>query len=244
MATSLVHGGRPPVQALERLAGAGPVCVVPMFAAEGHYTKSIVAGAIEAARARRPWSEVRQLQALGLQPGYTALLAARVRRLAVRAGVEPAGATFLAIGHGSQRASGPPDDAAQRLARVLRRDFAASLALYLECAPLASSWPGRLATRDAVVAPVLFSDARHAIRDVPALFGLAGSLSGGGDRITGPWPVDGRRIWYATLPPSAPDLAALIAGLVLDLRWSGRGDRRLHAEEAGPAAPKRIGGPA
>ncbi|MCC7045507.1 MAG: hypothetical protein IT562_02225 [Alphaproteobacteria bacterium] len=221
VATAYVRGGMPLERALQRLAVAGPICVVPMFAAEGHYTKSLVATKIAAARERWPQIEVQQIQALGLQPGYVATLAARTRQLARVAGIETGGATFLAIGHGSPRAPGLPDDAAARLARALRPHFAAVRALYLQCAPLASAWHGQVRTRDAVVAPVLFSDARHAIRDVPALFGLGGSLAGGDDRIAGPWPIDGKRIWYATLPPSAPDVADLIADLALGLRWTG-----------------------
>jgi len=216
---AFIHGEPSLTAVLGRFSGEIHVCVVPMFAAEGYYTTSAIPAALEAAREIRPSFALRQVPALGSQPAYTASLASRARQLAVRAGIDPSRTAFLAIGHGSQRASGPIDDAAGRLAAAMRRDFAASQALYLDCEPRAASWPMQVSAPNIVVAPVFFSGARHAGEDVPRLFGLGDRPSTNRDEITGPWFAEGRSVWYATMPPVTDCVVDIIASLA---RGGGR----------------------
>jgi sirohydrochlorin ferrochelatase len=241
---AFIHGKPSLTTILERFSGEWHICVVPMFAAEGHYTSTAIPAALKAARKAGSSCILEQAPALGLQPAYTASLASRARHLAVRAGIDPSRAAFLAIGHGSRRVSGPIDDAAGRLAAAMLPDFAASQALYLDCEPRAASWPMRVSATEIVVAPVFFSDARHAGEDVPRLFGAGGRFPTNRDEIAGPWSVEGRRVWYATMPPVTDDVVEIIASLACrGERHGGPGDgaRAVKPRQQGSSA---IGGAA
>ncbi|MBM3524179.1 MAG: hypothetical protein FJX57_14590, partial [Alphaproteobacteria bacterium] len=202
---------------LAALAPAGPVCVVPMFAADGAHARAAVEATIAETRRRHPRSVIRRVAALGQHLAYVGSLARRLHALVDTAAITPGRADFVAIGHGSRRAGRPPEDAARRLAESQRGVFATSQALYIDGEPSAAQWSARTACRDVVVAPIFFSDARHAGVDVPALFGRPQSIPAITDRLDGPWLCEGRRVWSALLPPSAP----CVADLVLDLALRG-----------------------
>ncbi len=218
---AFIHGPPALAAVLDLLIAETSICVVPMFAAEGHHTRSIMPADIQAVVASRPWCAIQQAPALGVHPTYTQSLARRLRELVARAGVEPANADVLAIGHGSRRTSGLRDDAARRLADALRPEFASSQALYLDGEPSAASWPMHVQAPDLVVVPVFFSDARHASADVPRLFGRPGSMPALADVIDGPWLHAGRRLWYATMPP----VSNCVADIVVELTYRDRRSR-------------------
>ncbi|MBL8699622.1 MAG: hypothetical protein JNK67_14685 [Alphaproteobacteria bacterium] len=213
VAVAYVHGEPTLPAVLDSLGTEDAVCVVPMFAAEGHHTREVVRPALDAARRKRPLRRLMQAPALGTSPAYTASLARRLLALVSAAGIDPRGAAMLAIGHGRRGLSSPPDDAARRLAEALHPAFATSLALYLDGEPAAASWATRVAETDVVVAPVFFSDAQHASVDVPAIFGGPARSPGGADGIEGPWICAGRRIWSVALPPASGCVADIVVGL-------------------------------
>lgn len=200
---------------LAALAPAGPVCIVPMFAADGAHARAAIEAAIAEARRRLPRSVIRRVAALGRHPAYVGSLARRLHALVDDAAIAPGQADFVAIGHGSRCTGRPPEDSARRLAESQRAVFATSQALYIDGEPAAAEWSARTACRDVVVAPVFFSDARHASVDVPALFGRPESIPAISDRLDGPWPHAGRRVWSALLPPCAPCVADLVLDLAL-----------------------------
>lgn len=207
--------GQPSLAAvLARLACASEICVVPLLAGEGHFTQTTLAEMLRDASDRRSTGDpVRQAPALGSHPWFTTFLAGHLHRLVAEAGIDRTGSAFLAIGHGSRRTAGRAD-AAVRLADAMRSDFAVSLALHLDSEPFAASWPALIAARDIVVAPVFFSDGRHARVDVPRLFGFDREAPNDAQRLLGPWPHLGRRVWYATIPIACDAVADIVVRIV------------------------------
>jgi len=228
---AFLHGSPNLPQALARLAEAREVWVLPMFAAEGHFTASVIPAAIATAAALRPHQLLRQLPPIGTHAGYVSSIARRLRRLVSHAGIDLGEMAFLAIGHGSRHAGARDRDAAEGLARSLRSECRSSEALYLDCEPRADAWASRVTETSVVVAPVFFSDAGHARCDVPRLFGLGHRTPATADAMVGPITCQGKTIWYAELPPST----ACVADLILDLARADpddRADRRLVRERA------------
>lgn len=212
--TAFLRGSPSLPDVLARLSEVREIRILPMFAAEGYYTASVIPAAIADAGALRPRQLLRQMLPIGTHPGYVSSIAHRLRTLVSNAGIDPAGTSFLAIGHGSRHAAEGGRGAAEGLARSLRAEFRSSEALYLDREPKADAWVSRVAGTSVVVAPVFFSDASHVRCDVPALFGLGCRVPATVDAICGPVDCRGKTIWYAEMPPSAACVADLVSDLV------------------------------
>lgn len=208
---AFVHGTPGLADVLDRLEPAA-AHVVPLFAGEGCHTRAAIPAAIRESLSARAWRFLRQTPALGTHPAYIRALATRVRRLVAAAGIDPAGSALLAVGHGYRPSQGT-GDAAARLVSALRPAFSVGFALYLEGDPPVLSWPALTGAGDIVVVPVFFNDGRHACLDLPRLFGLPELPPPRGDRILGPWPCTGRRLWYASAPPTTDCTADAVTDL-------------------------------
>ena len=209
---AFLHGKPHLAEVLDRL-DRHDLCVVPLFAGQGYHARVAIPAAIRASRAARLGCRIRLMAALGTHPAYIESLARRMRRLAGRRGVDTARGTLLAVGHGCPRTANT-DDAADKLAAALRLDFAVSLPEYLRGDPPVRRWREVAQTVDTVVVPLLFGAGRHARVDIPLLFGLPEAPPPDGDAMSGPWPNAGRRLWYATLPPTGASDADAVVDLV------------------------------
>jgi sirohydrochlorin ferrochelatase len=147
-------------------SGTGTVTVYPLFMADGYFVKKVLAERVAAATGRA--REVRILAPLGLDPALPDLLIAEAVTAATHAGIDPAQARLLVVGHGSKL--GPASATATRKAATraaLARRFASVATAFLEEEPFIEEALRAANAGPTVVAGFFFGDGLHAGEDVP-----------------------------------------------------------------------------
>lgn len=152
---------------LRRLAGVR--LVYPLFMAEGWFTRSemprrLGLAGVEGFEVLRP---------LGLDPGLPAVGARLADEVAEAAGIDPATARLVIVGHGSKGARASAE-ATRTFAAALTplADFAEVTCAFIEEAPFLSDLPPGPAS---VCLPFLATEAGHATGDVPGGWAAAGT---------------------------------------------------------------------
>lgn len=146
---------------LAALPAGRPVTVLPHFAADGTFTRSIIPARIREAGSHLT---VTALPPLGTAPAIHDLLATALR-------AQP-GSDLLLIGHGSTDQNSPSPLTA--LAESLRAagHTRRAAAVFLEHAPRLQDWRALGLGPDIVIAGLFAGYGRHVRQDLPAAFGL------------------------------------------------------------------------
>jgi sirohydrochlorin cobaltochelatase len=173
------------------LVKAETVYVVPNFAGEGSFTRSLIpqklgiTDTLSSSGGRR----LIYTEPVGCHPHLPDLLSLRAESLCRQQGIAPADTGLLIVGHGSRQPGGvsaTPEAVAATLRR--RKIFACVATAYLEQSPLVAEWPRLIDSRYVIVAPWLVSEGMHASEDLPPHFGLHTPTGG-------PVDIHGRTVW-------------------------------------------------
>lgn len=155
-------------RSLARLAGVG--IVYPLFMAGGWFVRSEMPRRLTAARV----DGYAVLAPLGLDPGLPAIGAAEAQRAAEAAGIDPATAVLVVVGHGSQKSSASADSTSAFAAALPdKAGFAAiRVALLEEPPPIAGVVP---ADGPAVCLPFFATSGSHTTDDIPQEWAASGA---------------------------------------------------------------------
>lgn len=217
------------------------VTVVPVFAAEGHFTRTVIPGLIaEAVAAAGYRGTVRQTLAVGAHPRLEDILRRRAVDALVRSGAPTDQVALLLIGHGSSRPGGA-SAAARALAERLTRGCgcAGVHACFLEEAPFVADWPAMTAAPVVIALPLLVAEGLHGSLDLPPLFGLTPQEATAADAppLLGPLRAHGRTVWYWRGIGSDGEVASVVLSLADEAEAAA-------AEAAAEAAGLRAAAPA
>lgn len=225
------HQGEPGfTTALDRLT-AERVLVLPLFTSEGYYTEQVLPRAL-AQSARFQELTLRQAPPIGVHPELAALVAARIRAVAMTEQLDRAETSVLLVGHGTPR--NPTSRLATlRLAESLssRGDAEEVVCGFLDDEPSIETAIARVRNRAVVVVPFLIGGGSHALEDLPRRLGIAANGNAAdGRRIVLDIPVGGYdgletlllEIARAEMP-AAGERAAIAPGAVA-LVGAGPGD--------------------
>jgi sirohydrochlorin cobaltochelatase len=191
--------------AVARCASA-EVFVVPMFLAEGYYTRQVVPRALglTGRTTRLGDQEVHYCPAVGTHPGMRHLVLQRARRVLDLAGVRAADSALVIIGHGTERdpASG---ETAYRLTERLAMGYGFSEVVcgFLDQEPGIRGVVDRLASRLAVLVPFFIAAGMHTRETIPQLLALSGPRT---DRA-------GKVLWYTPPVGTLPAIARVAVDL-------------------------------
>lgn len=180
------------------------VHVVPMFLAEGWYTRRVVPRelGIDRALTMRDGQRIHYHRPIGAHPRIPRLVHALACRTLAEAGVEAQDATLAIIGHGTRRISGSGETVERVTAALRQRGFADVAFGFLDQDPRlehALEWP---ATRHTVVVPFLLAEGWHTRVTIPERLDLLRAATGG-------------RVVFHVTPPVGTH--PLVPRIILDL---------------------------
>lgn len=191
---------------------APSVTVVPNFAGEGYFTRTVIPAALQEAGYT---GAIRQTQAVGAHPRMEDIIRRRAVEALTRSGAAIEDVALLPIGHGSSKPGGA-SAAARALADRLRDGCgcAGVHACFIEEAPFVADWPA-LTTAPVIIAlPLLVAEGLHGSQDLPPLFGLRPEdVSGDPPPLLGPLSAQGRTVWYWRGIGSDPDVVSVILSI-------------------------------
>jgi len=152
--------------------GASQIIVYPLFMSAGHFVKTVLADRVAAQGLRTPTGI---MQPLGLDKRLALLMLEHSLRTSKAAGVNPADARLLIVGHGSKDGS-ESADATKRAARMLSQHspYARVETAFIEEDPLVADALSRY-DGTSVVAGFLSGDGLHAGEDIPEAIKEAGA---------------------------------------------------------------------
>jgi len=204
------------------------VYVVPMLASKGYISDTAMAGRLELSGpvTRRTIDgrdrEIRFCDPVGTHPDIPVLLARRIENLCRGERLAPEATEIVLAGHGTPRtpeSAARTRDVAARLTQAAGNIAAGVHAFLLEEDPLIDVWAEQTRAPNIVVAPFLMANWYHGSEDLPGRIGLDPDdedlkrlvhESG----IAGPYPVDGRRVWYLSPLGHEPEIAGLALAMV------------------------------
>jgi len=185
------------------------IYLVPNFISEGYFTRVAIPKALGLTGPETRLSGSRRLRycpPVGNHPEMTAALLGRAAEVAP--GVAPETVSLVIAAHGTPRDGRSGEAARREAARIAARGrYAEVIAAYLEEPPQIADWAAVTRQPVVVVVPFFISDGLHGAADIPKLLGLPPGVTGGG-----PWPVNGRQLYYARAIGTDP----LFADLILD----------------------------
>lgn len=189
------------------------VTVVPVFAGEGYFTRTVIPAALAGAGFA---GIIRQTTAVGAHPRLEDILRRRAVDALVRSGAPTDDVALLLIGHGSSRPGGA-SAAARDMAERLRKGCgcAGVHACFLEEAPFVTDWPALTAAPVVVALPLLVAEGLHGGQDLPPLFGLSAADVAAPDAppLLGPLAAQGRTVWYWRGIGSDPEIASVVLSI-------------------------------
>lgn len=229
VATAFVKEAPPLAGAIERIA-AREVYVVPLFLAEGYYTRGVVpralgivegpGDAIAGARVLRRTVAGRRVHYTPAVGSHPAMLRALERRALEALGdeAEPRDAALVVIGHGTDRHPASAETTLRLASRLRRRArFAEVLCGFLDQEPRIDRVVAEARARAVVLVPYFLAEGMHTRETIPELLALEGGRTERGGRV----------LLYARPVGTLP----YVARLALDLA------RRAGARIAPRAAP-------
>lgn len=179
-------------EALDKIS-AGEVFVVPNFAGEGYYTRSLIPRemGLTGRLTQRGEKRIHYADPVGAHPGIATLLRRRADDIVAANDLDPQDVCLLLIGHGSSRPGGS-GGTAERLAERLRGEgrYREVRTAFLEQEPLVADWQSQTRAPVVVALPLLIAQGLHGSRDLPPLFGLEPKSFGRGA-------VEGRHVWLS-----------------------------------------------
>lgn len=221
-----VLNGEPTVeQALDEAdtCGAKEIVVYPVFMSAGYFVNTVLAERVSAAGLRTPTGI---MQPLGLDKRLALLMLEHSLRASKSAGIDPAGARLLIVGHGSKKGE-ESADATKRAARLLspHSPYARVETAFIEESPFLAETLERY-DGTSVVAGFLSGEGLHGGEDIPEAIKESGARA----LYTGP----------IGLHPRVPEL------ILSSLRQALAGPEEQPAESP-PAAPQpapiQVGSP-
>lgn len=204
------------------------VYVVPNFISEGYFTQTVVPRELElnGRITKRSNGQIwRYSDPVGNHALMTELLLKRAGNVAPDA--PPAETSLLIVAHGTDLNENSAV-AAKRETEKIRAlgKYAAVLNVYMEEPPLVSNWRKLTETQNVVVVPFFISDGLHSYEDIPRLLGIAVAAGAGRPAVEGgsaipvttsgdifrqnPYPIDGRKLFYAPSIGTDPGFAEII----------------------------------
>lgn len=204
------------------LVTAERVWVVPLFLAEGYFTRIVVPRelGIEGEVTFRSEREIRYCPPIGTHPAMAEMILRRAREVTGRGTGKPKECALLVIGHGTER-SPTSGGTVYSLVEKLRAssEFRTVDCGFLDEPPHVADVLATIDAPDIVLVPFFVAEGWHTRTTIPEDLGLTGNLT-----IRG-----GRRIWYT--PPvgtldEVPDVVLAIA-----------------ADAGAPLRPSTIHGP-
>ncbi|HET8654833.1 MAG TPA: CbiX/SirB N-terminal domain-containing protein, partial [Longimicrobiaceae bacterium] len=202
------------------------VVVVPLFLAEGYFTREVVPR--ELGLDRPPAGmRVRYCPPVGVHPRMAELI---LRRAVETCGLSPAeqrDAALIVIGHGTDR-NATSGDTVYRLTERLREEsgFGAVECGFLDEDPRIEDVLAGVPHRRVVMVPFFVAEGWHSRTTIPRDLGLDGGLNR----------RDGRQIWYTPAVGTLPELAEVVMELAREAGSGGVAG----APGAGPSTPERA----
>ncbi|MGQ0561578.1 MAG: CbiX/SirB N-terminal domain-containing protein [Gemmatimonadota bacterium] len=168
------------------------VHVVPMFLAEGYFTRTVVPRELGSARAYHLHPPI------GVHPRMAELVLER----AAGTGVNARRATLIVIGHGTER-SATSSNSVLAITHHLRAssDFGDVRCGFIDQSPRIETVLADTEAAEIVLVPYFMADGWHVRETIPASLGLTGSRT---ER-------EGRAIWYTQAVGTLPEIAGLIS---------------------------------
>lgn len=226
-------------QALEA-AKAPRVFCVPLFLAEGHFTRQVLPkrlglnGSAEAGwvRAQRRGAQtLYYCQPVGTHARMREVVVARAEEVLARHPATPPAqlwrVTLCLVGHGTSREPGSRLAVEEHVGRIAALNrFAAVQALFIEEEPCVADCYRLAATPDMVLVPFFMSEGGHAGLDIPVLLGeppevVAARRRAGQPVWQNPTERQGKRVWYASSVGTHPALVEVILERVWEAaRWA------------------------
>jgi sirohydrochlorin cobaltochelatase len=171
----------PPLYRALDLVESDDIYVVPMFLAEGYFTRQVVPRELGLAAAARTGARqrVRYCPAIGSHPMMAHLVLGRALAALANAGIEPDDASLVVIGHGTER-HGASGGTTYRIRDELRdgRTFGVVECGFLDEPPLVvdviDHVPGE---RPIVLVPYFLADGWHTGTTIPRDLGLHGETT-------------------------------------------------------------------
>jgi sirohydrochlorin cobaltochelatase len=195
------------------------IYVVPNFISEGYFTKTVIPRELEldGPLTLRGGRTLKYCEPAGNDARMTDLLLHRAAQVAP--GVDPAAASLLIVGHGTNLNDNSAAAAKREVERIRARGvFAEVLNAYMEEAPLIADWDKLSTQPTAIVVPFFIADGLHSYEDIPVLLGIAERVTGaaslnGREVFAGnPYRLRGRTLYYASAIGTEP----LFAEVILD----------------------------
>jgi sirohydrochlorin cobaltochelatase len=179
------------------------VFVVPMFLAEGYYTREVVPRELGLAGpvTRRGTRVIRYCAPVGAHPRMSSLVLCRALQTARLSREERRRAALVVIGHGTER-NATSSATVRRITRSLRRvcDFASVACGFLDQAPRIERVVAAVDAAHIVLVPFLLADGWHTRETIPDVLGLDGVRT---ERA-------GRVLWYTRPVGTMPEVAGIV----------------------------------
>jgi sirohydrochlorin cobaltochelatase len=192
------------------------VFVVPMFLAEGYYTREVVPRelGLRGSITRTGMRVIHYCTPVGAHPRMAQLVFRRARETAQLSRTERRGAALIVIGHGTER-SATSSATVYRITRRLRAtsEFASVRCGFLDQEPRIDRIVAETDARQLVLVPFLLAEGWHTRKTIPDVLGLDGKCTVRGGRV----------LWYAPPVGTLPEVAMLA---VASARAASRDDFR------------------
>lgn len=197
------------------------IYVVPNFISEGYYTRTVIPRELgiptgEPGSHMLPDGRVLHYCApTGSHPMMTELLLRRAREVAPEETLSEA--ALIIVGHGTERHRNSALAARQQVEAIRTMGIFAEVSpAYIDEAPQIRQWREQTRRETVIVVPFFIADGMHSFSDIPRMLGIPRSESGAESRAAifarNPYPIEGRRLYYA----SAIGTEAGFAQVILD----------------------------
>jgi len=205
---------------LQSLAGQDTI-IIPMTTGSGRVSDEIIPNLIREYGS----PETMTLQdPVGNHPRIEKLMSERATDIMTSFDLLPVNTTLLIIGHGNPHNPSNARDT-DKLANAIeiRTKIPASTA-FIEQAPYISDWKENLSGTHVIVLPFLIGGGQHGGRDVPILLGLDPDKleAEDGNPVSGPFEIDGRKLWCVRPVGQDPELADIIREIATRLTSATR----------------------
>lgn len=167
------------------------VQVVPMFLAEGYFTRQVVPRELGSVRPHKLWPPI------GVHPRMPELVLARAHSMPV----EPRRSVLIVIGHGTER-SVTSSHSVEAITERLREcsDYAGVHCGFLDQKPYIANVLEQNRAARIVMVPYFMADGWHVRETIPRSLGLTGKRTN----------RNGRTIWYTQAVGTLPEIADLV----------------------------------
>ena len=193
------------------------VYVVPNFISEGYFTRTVIPRELELCGPLTVHGEreIKYCEPVGNHSRMTEVLLKRAAEVAP--GVDPAEASLMIIGHGTNLNDNSAAAVLHQVEKIRAMNrYGEVLGTFMEEAPFVADW-GKMTSMGHVVAvPFFVADGLHSYQDIPVLLGIeteTGSAASESEVFRrNPHCLHGRQLYYASAIGTEP----LFADVILD----------------------------